>query len=313
MAKLVYGPVPSRRLGRSLGVDLVPYKVCTYDCVYCQLGPTRGTTVERKPYVDESTLLDQIEAKLLQDVRADYITLAGSGEPTLNSHIGSVIAAIKRRTQVPVAVLTNGSLLADGQVRASLLHADVVLPSLDAHDPKGFQAINRPHGAITFEAMTGGLIAFRKEYTGKIWLEIFLVPTMNDSEEDAAGFRKWVDAMNPDKVHLNTAVRPAAESWVRQVSGQVLDRFCEILGPRAEVIVPFRGSGQGRGKDDLAQDILSILARRPCTLEDICSGLGVPANEAIKQLEALVQGGFLETMNRGPALFYRPRKAPVAR
>ena len=181
----VYGPVPSRRLGRSLGVDLVPYKVCSYDCIYCQLGRTKNKTIERKPYIPGATILDQVRQKLQEGVSADYITVAGSGEPTLNSEIGRLIHDIKKHTEIPVAVLTNSSLLGDSRVREAIVEADVVLPSLDAYDQKAFEAINRPHPEIPFEAMVEGLMAFRKAYGGEIWLEVFVLDGINATETDA--------------------------------------------------------------------------------------------------------------------------------
>ncbi|MBW1895645.1 MAG: radical SAM protein, partial [Deltaproteobacteria bacterium] len=200
----VYGPVPSRRLGRSLGVDLVPHKVCSYDCIYCQLGSTKQTTIERKPYLPANEILDQVREKLKKGIDADYITLAGSGEPTLNTEIGLLIHEIKQLTETPVAVLTNGSLLGNSQVRESLMEADVVLPSLDAHDEEGFQTINRPHSEIRLEAVLEGLSTFGKEYPGQIWLEVFILDGINATPTDATQFKQLVESVKPQKVHINT-------------------------------------------------------------------------------------------------------------
>jgi len=304
--KFVYGPVPSRRLGLSLGVDLVPYKVCSYDCIYCQLGRTKEKTIERSPYIPAEKILDQVYQKLKEGVCADYITVAGSGEPTLNSEIGSLIHDIKRHTKIPVAVLTNGSLLGDSQVRESIIEADVVLPSLDAHNQEGFETINRPHPDIKFGAMVNGLMTFRNEYAGAIWLEVFILDGINATETDALQFKHWIDKIHPQKIQVNTAIRPSAEAYARQVSTEDLARFCEILGDKAEVIAPFRGSEKHTGKANIEEDLLSLLARRPCSLDDISSGLKVHKNEILKYIEPLVKGHKLKMVKKGSEIYYQP-------
>lgn len=308
--RFVYGPVPSRRLGRSLGVDLVPFKVCSYDCVYCQLGRTKEKTIERKPYVPLGRILDQVHQKLKQGVRPDCITLAGSGEPTLNSEIGSLIHEIKMITEVPVVVLTNGSLLADSQVRESLMEADAVLPSLDAYDQKGFELVNRPHPKISFEAMAEGLIAFRKEYSGDIWLEVFILEGINATEADAGAFKHWIEKVNPEKVHLNTAVRPTAEVNARQVPPDEMARFCKILGEKAEVIAPFEDDEKLKGGTAVDDDLLGLLARRPCTLDDISSGLNMQKDEALRYIQLLVKKHVIEIVKKGSMVYYQPKKLP---
>jgi wyosine [tRNA(Phe)-imidazoG37] synthetase (radical SAM superfamily) len=308
--RFVYGPVPSRRLGRSLGVDLVPFKVCSYDCIYCQLGRTKEKTIERKPYVPVGRILDQVHQKLKEGVRPDYITLAGSGEPTLNSEIGSLIHEIKMITEVPIVVLTNGSLLANSQVRESLMEADAILPSLDAYNQEGFETVNRPHPEITFEAMAEGLIAFGKEYPGEIWLEVFILDGINATESDALHFKHWIERVNPLKVHINTAVRPSAETYARQVPPEELARFCKVLGEKAEVIAPFRGSEKHEIQAVVERDLLSLLARRPCTLDDISSGLNVHRDEILKFIEPLVKEHMIETVKRDSVVYYQPKKLP---
>jgi len=302
--RFVYGPVPSRRLGLSLGVDLVPYKVCSYDCIYCQLGVTKQKTIERKPYIPAERILDQVCEKLKEGVRADYITVAGSGEPTLNSQIGSLIHKIKKHTKIPVAVLTNGSLLGNSQVRESLMAADVVLPSLDAYDQTGFETINRPHPDISFEAMVEGLIAFRKEYPGEIWLEVFILEGINATEADATQFKPWIEKVNPQKVHLNTVVRPPAEKHARQVSAQGMAGFCKALGDKAEVITPFEDHKRHEKKGDIEKDLLNLLARRPCTLDDISYGLNLHKDEILKYIEPLVKNHTIEMVKKGSIHYY---------
>ena len=307
MEHFVYGPVPSRRLGRSLGVDLVPYKVCSYDCIYCQLGRTKEKTIERKPYIPAGRILDQLYQKLKQGVSADYITVAGSGEPTLNTQIGSLIHEIKKNAKIPVAVLTNGSLLGDSQVRESIMEANVVLPSLDAHDQEGFEAINRPHSEIEFETMVEGLIAFRKEYSGEIWLEVFILEGINAREADAMQFKYWIERVNPEKVHINTAVRPSAETYARQVAPEEMARFCKILGEKAEVITPYKELERHERKADVEEDLLNLLARRPCTLDDIASGLSVHRNEILKYIEPLVKSHRIDMVKKNSGVYYQPK------
>ncbi|MCK4388625.1 MAG: radical SAM protein [Desulfobacterales bacterium] len=300
----VYGPVPSRRLGRSLGLDLVPYKVCSYDCIYCQLGRTKEKTIERKPYIPVGKILDQLYKKLEEGVCADYVTVAGSGEPTLNSDIGSLIHDIKKHTEIPVALLTNGSLLGDSQVRESIMESDVVLPSLDAYDQEGFETINRPHRDISFEAMVQGLIDFRREYPGEIWLEVFMLDGINSTETDARQFKHWIERVNPQKVHLNTAVRPSAETYARRVSPEQMARFCKIVGEKAEVIAPFRDSEKHERRLAIEADLLNLLARRPCTLDDISSGLSVHKNEILKYIEPLLKKHKIDVVKKDSLVYY---------
>lgn len=306
MEHFVYGPVPSRRLGRSLGVDLVPYKVCSYDCIYCQLGRTKRKTIERMHYIQLDKILDQVYQKLKEGGCPDYITLGGSGEPTLNSQIGSLIHDVKKHTEIPVAILTNGSLLADSQVRESLMEADVVLPSLDAYDQGGFEAINRPHPEIKFETMLEGLIAFRKEYSGQIWVEVFILEGLNDKEGDAWQFRKWIEKINPEKVQVNTVVRPPAEANARQASPEEMARFCKILGEKAEVITSFKDLERHERKGYVEQDLLNLLARRPCTLDDIAHALNVHKNEVLKCIEPLIKDHKIVPVKKGSLIYYQP-------
>jgi wyosine [tRNA(Phe)-imidazoG37] synthetase (radical SAM superfamily) len=303
--KLIYGPVPSRRLGFSLGVDLVPYKICSYDCIYCQLGPTPATTVARKPYIPSEMILAQLDARLKEGVRPDFITLAGSGEPTLNSEIETIISGIKRLTDISVVVLTNGSMLMDETVRREISGADIVLPSLDACDAEMFLKINRPHHDISFEAMAEGLVAFRREYPGKIWLEIFLAAGINAEEAQIRKFKVWTDRMGPDKIHLNTAVRPTAESYVYSVPEETLKFFCEILGETAEVIAPFQKQSENKGGTDIRKKIYDLLDRRPCTLQDIAAGLSTHANEILKYIEPMISDQEIETQRIDDKVFYR--------
>ena len=207
--KYIFGPVPSRRLGRSLGVDLVPYKTCTFDCIYCDLGRTTRKTISRQSYVSPEEIQGELELYLsVLDKKPDFITLSGSGEPTLNTNIGEIIRRIKDITSIPVAILTNSSLLSLDEVRRDLSEADVVLPSLDAITPALFEYINRPHPSLRIEEIISGLIQFRKQYRGQIWLEILFCRGVNDGKEEIEKLKGVIERIQPDRVQLNTPVRP---------------------------------------------------------------------------------------------------------
>ena len=303
----MYGPVPSRRLGRSLGVDLVPFKTCSFNCVYCQLGPTASTTVERRAYVPADELVADVRDALAAGAAPDYVTLGGSGEPTLHDGLGDVARRVKRLSDVPVALLTNGALFFRPDVRRDAARADVVLPSLDAPNAELFARINRPHESLSFERYVDGLAQFRGEYTGQIWLEVFVLEGINDGDEHMAEFRRHLARIRPDKVHLNTAVRPTAESGLRAVSPEALARLCEALGPRASVVAEFAGPGAEAGSSVRRADVLGMLRRRPCTLADIAAGLSVHRNEVVKYIDQLLRGGEAVAERRGSDTYYRGR------
>ncbi len=304
----VFGPVPSRRLGRSLGIDLVPFKTCTFDCIYCQLGRTTKKTVERKEWTPTNAVLDELKRKLA--CRPDYITLSGSGEPTLHSGLGDIIEHIQALTDVPVAVLTNGSLLWQPQVRAELALADVVLPSLDAGDAFKFEFINRPHASLSFDQVVGGLVAFRREFPGQYWLEVFLLAGCTAILADVDRIAALVKKIRPDRVQLNTVARPPAEEFALSVAPAELARWARRFSPRAEVVAerPSRLAHKSRTLD--ARTVLDLLLRRPCTAEDIARGLGANRLEILKRLEALVARGALEISRHEGEIYYRASAIP---
>ena len=315
--KYVFGPALSRRLGRSLGIDVVPFKTCTYDCVYCQLGPTTVRTVERKAYVPLDEVLDELRRKLDSGVQADYVTIGGSGEPTLYSEIGPLIAGIKSLTQTPVAVLTNGSLLWDPEVREALSLADVVLPSLDASDAQAFLAVNQPIAAISYERMIAGLESFRETYSGQIWLEIFLTAPLDPQSPAIDRFIDCIGRIRPDKIHLNTLARPAPGSTAVPVAPDNLHEIARRLGPSAEVIADIPAVVVQASRAKTAEivvrasrlhvsedDILALIQRHPCNIEDIAGGLSIPVLEAMKHVEHLLQQGKLTAEYRNNVAFY---------
>ena len=299
----VFGPVPSRRIGRSLGVDLVPFKTCTYDCIYCQLGSTTNRTLERREWVPMEAVLDELQRKLA--CRPDYITLSGSGEPTLHSRLGEIIGRIKAMSDVPVAVLTNGSLLWQKEVRAEVALADLVLPSLDADSDSIFRFINRPHPDISFEQMVEGLIALRREFSGQYWLEVFLLGGYTAIEATVKRLAALAKRIGPDRVQLNTVARPPTEDFAMAVSAEALEKYAKFFHPPAEVIAK-RPSRLGHKSDNIPPGaVLAMLRRRPCTAEHVALGLGLNRLEAIKQLEALMAKSRIETYRHEGEVFYR--------
>jgi len=300
-----YGPVPSRRLGRSYGVDIVPFKVCSLDCIYCQLGKTTEMTIKRRDYGPIEPILAELRETLAGGLEADFITISGSGEPTLNSRLGELINGIKKTTNIPVAVLTNGTLLYKEDVRADCAKADVVMPSLDAGDEQTFQKVNRPHKDISIENLISGLCAFRDEFAGRIWLEVFFVEGLNTDAEQIAKIRDAIELIRPDKVQLNTAVRPTAKPHLKRLDTEKLLAIAARLGPKCEVIVDFSATYRSKFFENKADDVLSTLKRRPCTLNDICSGLGIVRNEALKYVTHLQHKGVIHSEQKDGKTFFK--------
>lgn len=307
MSSCVYGPVPSRRLGKSLGVDLVPYKVCTYDCIYCQLGRTTNKTIERQSWIPVDNVLEQIEKHLT--TRPDWITLAGSGEPTLYSQIGDLINKIKDLTDIPVAVLTNGSMLWSGELRKELYKADLVAPSLDAGNPELYRCVNRPHEAIPFDRMVQGLIDFRNEFDGKYWLEVFLLGGITGMVVPVEEVARIAERISPDRIQLNTVVRPPAESFAMPVSKDLLECYATAFGDKAEVIADFSAKELHPFTDIDPEEVLELVSRRPCTLEDISSFLGIHRTAAMKYMERLTGTGRVQCEYQSRRLFFRAAPA----
>ncbi len=231
--RYIYGPVKSRRLGLSLGINLTPYKVCSFNCIYCQLGKTTNLTKERKEYIKSQEILEEIKLWLENNrneaARLNYITFSGSGEPTLNIKIGELIREIKKITAIPVAVITNASLLSDPAVRQGLLVCDLIVPSLDAVTPPVFAKVDRPHPQIKIEEIIEGLVKLRQEFRGKIWLEVMLVKGINDDLRQIKKLKEAADKINPDKIQLNSAVRATAEPNILPVDKKKLEKIKEIV------------------------------------------------------------------------------------
>jgi wyosine [tRNA(Phe)-imidazoG37] synthetase (radical SAM superfamily) len=301
----VFGPVPSRRLGRSLGVDLTPFKTCSLNCIYCQVGNTENTTISRKNYVPEEEVIKQLHLALEKGAGPDVITFSGSGEPTLHSGIGRVIKEIKKISDVPVVVLTNGTLLFNEEVRADLCNADIVVPSLDASCRETFEKINRPHPGLVFDKITDGLIQFGKDFKGELLLEVFIAKGLNDSEKEVTGMASIASAINPSKVQLNTVTRPPAEDSAKKVEKDKMDDLANLFSPKAHVIASFDENPEINNEYLVkTEDVLTLLKRRPCRVEDISGGLAINRTEAIKLTQLLLSENLVREIRLSDEIYY---------
>jgi len=289
-------------------VDLVPFKTCSYDCIYCQLGRTTNKTVERREWVPLNEVLAELKDKLA--TRPDYITLSGSGEPTLFSRLDELIAGIRSMTDTPVAVLTNGSLLWQETVRRQLMDAHLVIPSLDAGHAGMFRAVNRPHESISFDRMLDGLIEFRQEYEGDYWLEVFLLAGHTAIDSEIGRIAECVGRIKPHRVQFNTATRPTVEDYAVMVDRGRMAELASRFDPSAEVIADYRGVHAESDFQAERKSVLEMIQRRPCSLDDIAEGLGIHRNEVIKYVEELDAGGLLEKRSFDGKLFYTAKHRP---
>ncbi len=295
----------------SLGVDLVPKKVCSLDCVYCEVGQTTKLTTERKEYVPAAQIKDELRHYFSNNPEPDYITFSGSGEPTLNVKIGEILGFIKQnKPQIPVAVLTNGTLLADRAVRAELLGADVVLPSLDAATQGVFEKINRPVRGLNIEEYIQGLVDFRSDFDNKIWLEVLILPGFNDGADELAALKKAILKIKPDSVQLNTLDRPGTVNDLTRATLRELQQIANDWGlNNVEIIAaaPERKNTQSYRKD-MEAAIAETISRRPCTLDDLTKILGMHINEINKYLDVLEAEGKIETVKQERGFFYQAKK-----
>ncbi|MDD2836141.1 MAG: radical SAM protein [Methanothrix sp.] len=291
----LFGPVLSRRLGLSMGVDLLKYKTCNMDCVYCELGRTASLTSCRDRFVPRQKVIKEIELKRSEPF--DHLTFAGSGEPTLSLDLGEIVAQAKKIVEAPVAVITNSSLLSSPSVRKEVAAADIVLPSLDAVSQTAFQAINRPASGLLASDMIAGLKDFRKEFSGEIWLEVMLVRGINDVEAEAIA--RAAESTEPDRIQLNTVVRTPAEP-VEALSEEEMQRMLEIF-PGAELIPDWDWSVPVRIRDRL----IDLLSDRPCTLEEISQQMEIDGSDAIKYCKILEKDGLISRRMHTGKLFFR--------
>jgi wyosine [tRNA(Phe)-imidazoG37] synthetase (radical SAM superfamily) len=302
-----YGPVYSRRLGLSLGVDILPGKICSFGCVYCQLGKTDQTTLKRFVCADTRELKRQLRIILASKPKIDYITISGSGEPTLHKKLDKIIAAINAVTghKYPICVITNSSLLWDKAVRKELMKADLVVPSLDASSEAMFQKIDKPDKNLSFDQVLQGLIQFRHEFKNEFWLEIMLVKGINDNEKAFLEFRELVKKINPDKVHINLPERPAPHANVELMPGDAkVKEFKKILGSVAVVVVSPGSSRGEKHQGDFKDMILVSLKRRPQTIDDLSCGLQLDYPSLKRALSKLIKTKEIRENKQGKKSYF---------
>jgi wyosine [tRNA(Phe)-imidazoG37] synthetase (radical SAM superfamily) len=307
----LFGPVPSRRLWVSLGIDLIPYKICSLNCVYCECGETTLFTNERKEYIPTADIINELKDYLINIPRLDFITFSGSGEPTLHSGIGQIIAFLKNNyPEYKIALLTNSSLLYDSQLQLELNDLDIILPSLDAVSEDIFQKINRARPDIKNQKIIEGLIKFCEKFTGTIWVEIFIIPGINDHGQELKLLKEVLLQINPDQVQLNTIDRPGTESWVKKPSYDRMNEIKDFFKPLPTIII---GKYQEKEKvefikQQLTDTILSTISRRPCTLDDLMSIANTTESDLKHVLKVLIDQKKIEKTRQVRGFFYKIKK-----
>ena len=303
--KYLFGPLMSRRFGRSLGIDLCPMKTCSYDCIFCQLGKTPQKSIKRKEFFPLDQICDEISHFLETDGNAEYITLAGSGEPTLYSRFGELIDFIHSKTDIPVLLLSNGSLFGQKEVREAASGADVVKLSMSAWNQNLFNSINRPDPAITFSDMLAGEIEFRKIFKGRLVLEVFVLAGINGTSTDIRKIAKLTNNIKPDVIHLNTVTRPPAESFACSVDKEKMQRFSTMFTPTAEIPVEISGTPL-LNKDINEEKIFDLIRRRPITLKQLADTFSVHPNEIAKVTGKFLRNNKIITENKYGENYFKP-------
>ena len=301
--RYLFGPVPSRRFGRSLGVDLTPYKTCSLDCIFCQLGRTTQKTVVRKEYVPTDVVLSELQEWLNKDGEADYITLSGSGEPTLHSRFGEVLEFIRKNSKIPAVLLSNGTMLNLPEVRDAADRANIVKCSLSAWNQTSYEWVNRPHPQLHFDGLIKGQKDFRKRFKGQFWMEIFLIAGINSIPANVRKIADLAKEIGPDRIQLNTAVRPPSEDYATPLSEKRMEALTDLFHPPAEIIAEFKPkhSNHVRANEDT---ILSMLERRPCTADQIADAFDMHLNEVSKYLGKLVRTGQIISELKNRDVYY---------
>ncbi len=297
--KHLFGPVPSRRLGISLGIDLIPHKTCSLNCVYCECGKTTYLTVERKEYMPTDGVIEELDQYLKSQPQLDYITFAGSGEPLLHSQIGQIINWLKKNyPDYKLCLLTNGTLFADQKTREEVLNLDLIIPSLDAATEEGFAKVNRPHKSLKCAQMIEDLVKLREEFPGTIIIEIMIVPGINDSQQELAALKSAIERIKPDRVQLGTLDRPGTESWVEAASMEAMEEIASFLD-NVELIGNFKPRRQIASFNEMHSDkILEVLKRRPCTVDDLQQALNLHPAELQKYVNQLLEEGRIKVEQR---------------
>jgi len=308
MTDHTFGPVFSRRLGRSLGIDLLPFKTCTFNCVYCECGPTTNRSDTREEFFPLEEVIDELDKVLSGRPELDYVTFAGSGEPTLSLSIGRVISHLKENyPDYRIAVLTNGSLLHHPEVRRDLLDADLIIPTLSSTSQDIFTSIHRPVPGMVISDVIEGISALRREFSHQIWLEVFLVPQLNTTRKELSSLRDAIYSIKPDRIQLNTLDRPGTESWVQTPDSEEIGSIAKFLseGGLPVDIIGIENTCQSPfDSDNLSVRIEETLSRRPCTADDITQMTGLHPNEVMKKLGLMIKQGKIEVKHGERGIFY---------
>lgn len=303
--KYIFGPVPSRRLGLSLGIDLMPHKTCTLNCVYCECGKTTNLTMKCKEYIPIKLLREELKDFLASNPKLDFITFSGSGEPTLHIGIKEIINFLnKDYPKYKIALLTNSTLFFQPDIRKRIIGVDLIVASLDAASEKNFKKINRPHPGIALPEIIEGLISLRKEFAKQLWMEVFLVPGINDNKDELNRLKKTLSLIYPDKIQLNTLDRPGAETWIKPVSKKDLLEAASCLNEADIIQIPDSSPNDGVLKKDDRNYLLSIIKRRPCTAEDISKILNSNLEKIYNHLDALIEKGLIIKKDMPRGTFY---------
>ncbi|OMH39905.1 radical SAM protein [Desulfurobacterium indicum] len=307
--KYIFGPVFSRRLGLSLGVDLVPYKVCSMDCLYCEVGKTTLKTIDRKEYIPVDEVIGELKSFLSKRPPVDYVTFSGFGEPTLNSGLGKVVKFLKSEfPQIPVALLTNSSLLFRDDVIGEISDIDVVLPSFDAAFKETFRKINRPFPELTVELIKTGIRRLREETNAKIWLETLFVKGINDSDAEVKAIGDFIFEIKPERWQINTVVRPPAYDIVG-LSVEELERIKMLVGyPETEIIGKSSAERKKMPVKDIKNEILELVKRRPCPVDEIADALGLLEGEVKVALDSLLKEGRVEYVIYGDRKYLKGKE-----
>ena len=303
--KYIFGPVPSRRLGLSLGIDLMPHKTCTLNCVYCECGRTINLTLKCKEYIQAELLQEELKDFLSHNPKLNFITFSGAGEPTLHIGIKEIINFIKKDyPEYKIALLTNGTLFFQPDIRKRITGVDIIIASLDAASEENFKKINRPHPGLKLSRIIDGLVSLRKEFAKQLWMEVFLVPGINNNRDELNRIKKTLSLIYPAKIQLNTLDRPGAESWVKPASQKDLLDATSYLN-EAEVIknLDSRPNDSVLNKDNYKY-LLSIIKRRPCTAEDISKISDSNLEEIYRHLDILIEKGLIIKKNMPRGVFY---------
>ncbi|MBW2366363.1 MAG: radical SAM protein [Deltaproteobacteria bacterium] len=303
--QFIFGPVPSRRLGLSLGVDLMPQKTCSLDCVYCECGKTSHLTLEPREYIPLTPIIEELSDFLSTRPALDHITFSGYGEPTLHSGIGEIVQFVKGNfPQYKLALLTNGTLLVRKEVRRAIRAVDVVIVSLDAGTEATLKKINRPHPRLTLKDLMAGILSFKREFENQLWLEVFLVAGLNDDDEQLALIRDQIRRVKPDKIQLNTLDRPGTESWVQPIDASGLKHAAQILEQTELIDAPSDNDAHPVDLKELPERIVATIRRRPCTVQDIARMLGVSREAVLQQLYPMEKAMNIQAIQMPRGVFY---------